>query len=459
MIYEGWATLGDSELWNAQRTYTYAMEAGLRPKRLNMKKCPPTYLNALLGDAPYTDPVSDAAPWYDATIPESAGFAGLWVESLEGFDGRNVSREVSPGISDGGVLGRLRRNPREVLVTGWLIGDTCCSVSYGLRWLAAALAHPTACSDACGGCDGDRLCFLRCLPQSNEVGLPACFDGTVSDPGEIAAVAAAADRYERHAYDVGVVEGPTVVEQVGMGCGCCGCAGIVRVEFRLVAANPWVYLTPDECLPATPFDLSGASDVCNITWVDADLAASIGLDCNDLTGVQCESEVNCLQDPLCPTPPSPPQPPQVPTTCVCAPITTTRLCCTATAGDWFDSTAVVEVYGGTTGLRNLFLRAFRNPLGFDADYFSECEACATLAISYVPPFSTLRIDGVSRRITLDCPQQQCIPGDALVFGDDGQPFSWIDLECLPTLICVDADSSQTAVDATLAIDVVGREPV
>lgn len=445
MIYDGWAALAGNELWNNQRTWAYAMGADLRPCEVALMDRKAVLLNALLGDAPYTDPATDDAPWYDTAYPESALFAGLWVESVVGMDASNTTRAVIDGIGDGGVLGTLRAKPREILVTGWLIGQTCCAVAYGHRWLAAALRSPTACPETCVG---DQLCVLRCMPRYDEVGLDACVTSPISDPAIIAEVADEADRYERHLLDVGLVEGPTEIDRVGAGCGCCGCGGLLKVEFRLVAANPWIWTAQTNCLEAEPWDLDYDPDECAIEWTDDPEACA---------AIECPPEPTCIVAPACETPPEPPEPPVVVTECGCEPLVTSRLCCTIPGQQWFDSVPIIEVYGGTTGVENLTVRVYPAVPGVPDDELSECNPCSVIGISYVAPGATLRIDGATRAITLDCPGAGVVSAESLVFTDGLGYFRWVELGCADAVVCADADAFRTAEDATLTIGYRVRE--
>ncbi|HUW00731.1 MAG TPA: hypothetical protein VMW08_00125 [Acidimicrobiales bacterium] len=115
-------------------------------------------------DGAYRSPELDGAPWYDPDVPESAEFAGLIVETIEGFDSV-VRRTVTDAAIRGGSLGPQRLGARTLTVTGWLRAKTCCAAEYGLRWLEAALT-----GGACDDCALGELSMFRCCPPDDEGG-------------------------------------------------------------------------------------------------------------------------------------------------------------------------------------------------------------------------------------------------------------------------------------------------
>jgi len=112
----------------------------------------------------YTSPILDDAPWYDPDVPESAEFAGFFIEDIEGFDSV-VSRDTADGAISGTSLGPLRLRGRCITVTGWLRAKTCCAAEYGLRWLQESLLGDNSCSDCALG----DLYMLKCCPPESDV--------------------------------------------------------------------------------------------------------------------------------------------------------------------------------------------------------------------------------------------------------------------------------------------------
>lgn len=111
----------------------------------------------------YISPALDDAPWYDPDVPESAEFAGLFIEDIEGFDSV-VSRDFEAGAISGSSLGPLKLGGRCLTYTGWLRAKTCCAAEYGLRWLQEALLGDPSCNN----CSVGDLYMLKCCPPDTD---------------------------------------------------------------------------------------------------------------------------------------------------------------------------------------------------------------------------------------------------------------------------------------------------
>jgi hypothetical protein len=110
VIFDGWIDFGGTEVANIARTAQYAMGAGRRPPRMKVTPYGPSILPQMLDGGRYSSPEADGAPWATAAHPESWGFAGLVVLSVD--LGGNFSRPVSEAVGDGGALGRLQPGRR-----------------------------------------------------------------------------------------------------------------------------------------------------------------------------------------------------------------------------------------------------------------------------------------------------------------------------------------------------------
>lgn len=254
MIFD-YAELGCSELINSVRATAYA-QAYCLP--VGCDACPD--LPDVLGHEPYTDPVTDDAPWYDPTIPESAGILGVMGLDVSGFRTSTIARDPVQLVGDGAALGVARRAHRQIVYTVLLIALDECALSYGLGWLAAALDGP-----GCGtSCDGEVLTTYACCPTG---------DGS----GE-----------RRYLYDVGLLEGPSVtsVDYVDD-------VLLARVTFTLAAAKPWIFREPVSS--TTP-------------WQQLVTGAEVDVDPDEIYGL-CADPGDCLDDPTCPLPPMPVRPP------------------------------------------------------------------------------------------------------------------------------------------------------
>lgn len=91
------------------------------------------------GDIPNRTPQligGDVAPWYDAAVPASNDFYGIFVRNITGLDSMPYSRTVAQSASlCGGIMKSPNLTGREMVVTGTLMAGTCAGMEYGRRWL------------------------------------------------------------------------------------------------------------------------------------------------------------------------------------------------------------------------------------------------------------------------------------------------------------------------------------
>jgi len=233
-VWNGYGYYASTELWNNRRTVAY-LSNGLKLPTLSItpncqcQSLDPLFCDQGTGpDGTYTDPAADDAPWYDPLVADSAEFAGLFVESVTGFDS-TLRREVIDGAIGGGTLGPLRRGPRCLTVTGWLFGKTCCGAEYGLQWLTEALT-----GGACDDCALSDLLMFRCCPEGD-----AAID---PDPLD----------FERILHRTGVTSGPIVIDRAGSCCLDCGCP-LIQVEFTICSELPYIFTDVDWCALDEPF--------------------------------------------------------------------------------------------------------------------------------------------------------------------------------------------------------------
>jgi hypothetical protein len=438
------AFLESQEIVNNNRTTNY-IRNGYGPQNLRVVSgcdCPDELIIPLIGCDPvtgavtgYNSPAADPAPWYDPAYPESANFTGFYAENFEGI-GSTFTREVFPLIEGGGLLGRLRAQPRSLTWRGFLFGKTCCGVAYGLRWLTAQLSQTR-----CGAeCIGEQLDLLMCCPEK-EIEDAQEAEPVLSD-AEVAA--SFSDRAFRSLYRVGLVEGPLVLSERQTSCGC-GCSTIMEIEFTLVAGNPNFYREPIILADCTPFP---APTDC--PWVESDDPA-------DCTEEECPEPEPCTADPNCPQPSLPTIVTDI-DECVCEPLVPVERCVSipaSTYGRNFQGVPIFEVFSGSTPTYSTKIRIIRNAIGADCDVLAEdpCLACTTIQIRFIPANSTLVIDGVNRRITIECPGGEVQPGEPFLAG----AFTWPVFECIDYCVCVEVDGLTAADDACFSVAVVPRE--
>lgn len=422
------AFLQGQEIVNNARTTEY-LRNGFGPPNLRVIGncgCPSELLRTLIdcSDEPYVSPVLDPAPWYDVNYPESENFAGFLSTSLEGYDS-TYTRTVTPVLDRGGVIGRLRALPRTLVWRGFLFGKTCCGTAYGLRWLTAILSQ----ADCKSECSGEQLEFLICCPEVS---------------GGCDALPPNTDAF-RTAYQVGLLEGPSIQSERKGSCGC-GCSAIMEIEFSLVAGNPHLYKEPisiGECVPFPP-------SACP-TW----LKVPPGV-CPPVTG--CPEGDPCAVDPGCPQPALPVIPVFV-NPCDCLPLNPVTTCFDVPASTFglnFRGEPIIQIFSGSAPIRNATIRIFENPQSLDCAVLTAdpCFAsCDDIRIQFIPPNATLTIDSVNRRIQIECIGADIAPGEKFLLGN----FEWPLLECVDYCICIEVDGMFIESDACASVSVIPRE--
>ncbi|MBA9005912.1 hypothetical protein [Thermomonospora cellulosilytica] len=442
-----WLCLGGTEIANAARTIAYARN-GLKPHTMTVRDCYCSDLPLILGDGEYRLPVLDThapPPWLDHAVPESYEFAGLLVTGVEGLDAAPVERPVVQRLGDGAVAGRRRYGPRTIVVTGILLGSTCCGIDYGMRWLASALRGSMACGPG-GGCSGDDLRYLSCCPEVCE------------DAPAFTTVEDCAAPHWRTLRDVTLIDGPKVTGAVGASCGCCQSCPPKQVEFTLLAGRPHALRDPiTVTAPGETWTEEDPEAAC-VTWSNDPDCVATQDGCEPVT-------VSCLDVALAGLGCAPTAPPDLPVPgnpCACEPLSRRRHCIDIPSSVltpiWSDVVPDIEIYAGGNALRSVRVRFYPNPLGRTIEELEECGWCAEVNVTVIPEYSTLRIDGTRRRVTVTCPGSPEAPAGAAVTGTGGMPYTWPVLDCgVPYIACVEAASGTIAPDATITIRVISRE--
>ncbi|MDP4501079.1 hypothetical protein [Nonomuraea turcica] len=470
--------LGGVELVNSARLRAYLETVGspLTGAPEDVCGCP-TFTAEAVGDAPYTTPEDDDAPWYDPDVPESADFAGLLVLRVDGLDDHPVRRTVTGAVAGGAALGPARVQPRTITVTALLLGATCCGVEYGMHWLAQALE---GCDSA--GCSGDCLTVYNCCPPEE------------MDPEEFNA------RHRRTLRRVALVDGPRVVARNGDGCATGECsigADILTVEFVLTAATPWLWADPlpmldvaapgddgtacvtwcvhggpaappktlcvelgEVCPPGSTAVPFGDGGVCETAWPDAE---PVDDPCSGTCRLAaCPDPVSACADPSC-MPPAPPVP-TPPDTCFCEAVAVNSACYEldlTSRPAWSPDAPMIIVEAGSSDLRRLTI-TFYERTDDNADLTCEevadadrCTPHSVYHVGYVPAGGVLTLDGQIGRAYVEC--GGVCESSGSVWGRDGNPPSWRLLDCDRYCVCVTTDALfPPAADAAVSIALSGR---
>lgn len=445
MAVDSWLCLGGTTFSESCRTMVYAQN-GFRPEGVNINPCgccgTPAQWAAAMDDPPYTNPTADAAPWYDDSEPDSGDFGGFMVTSTDGLGPGPITRTVTQRANGrGSFIGPWVQESPVITVTGILFGKTCCSVSYGLRWLGTILQGSCE-SD----CDGDTLTFLDCCPD-----FAGC---AAADP--VVTPFDCLTPHLRFLEGVKLIQSPRVTAKYGSCCGSCEGTSYMEVTFQLAASAPCVYRAPVNLVTNQPFAPDPDPGGCDVTWV---LVQS---------NEPCLLE-NCTETPDCITGdcfdlPAPPKAPTPENICICTSFNTRRAVVEIPAGtipEFTEGLPVLRVFSGAQALRQIRVRFFAANNGETADDLDPCDACGEVTLSMIPANSTFTFDGKTRSATILCPSSTT-PLDAtpLMGSAGGQlPIEWPELQCAGSrfLMVVEVDAETVSVDSSVSLDIVAAE--
>lgn len=219
-----WLDYCGKEVSNAARMISY-IENGLRPYGIDAPS-PSSGLPSILyrtNGVPiaFSDPVSDPAPWYASSIPESGDFLGVIFDpractEIEATPVRSVTQRVN-GLG-GGTIGPRSYAPLVITLRGYIVAMSDCGAEYGERWLVSTL-NP---DDPCALCQSQ---IRTCSPPE---------DGSDDQRGLWLL------------YDAAVTDGPHFGRDVAA-----DCHHIISVEFTITCEKPYLYKPPRQCIPAT----------------------------------------------------------------------------------------------------------------------------------------------------------------------------------------------------------------
>jgi hypothetical protein len=127
----------------------------------------------------FVDPVSDPAPWYNPSFPESAGALGFWVQDWTGLDSGVTQRAMTQrgNYGGGGVLGPLSSTGREMALEVILLGESEAALDYLYRWLDATV------SSVCASCAADTIAIRRICPDVDPDDWSTALNGVVEMRG------------------------------------------------------------------------------------------------------------------------------------------------------------------------------------------------------------------------------------------------------------------------------------
>lgn len=140
---------------------------------------------------------------------------------------------------------------------------------------------------------------------------------------------------------------------------------------------------------------------------------------------------NPLADPDCPAPPAPPALPTIPSDCIDETGTWRRYPLTipeSTVRIWSSTLPTLILSTGTNAERQVRIRYWPNPTG-DPVVATAGEWEAEQILTYMPPNTSLTLDGVTHRASASVAGGVTLPADELLYGTGGTPATWPELKC------------------------------
>jgi hypothetical protein len=147
-----------------------------------------------------------------------------------------------------------------------------------------------------------------------------------------------------------------------------------------------------------------------------------------------------LDDPDCADIPAPPRPPAVPADCIEEVGTWRRYWAELpeeVISDWLEVIPTITVTSGRgtaepaapLGVNQVRIRVYENPDNLDPSTIDTSVWISEQIISYMPPFTTITLDGVSQRAWAEVDGGEPLPADKLLYGSEGVPATWPVLSC------------------------------
>lgn len=168
-----------------------------------------------------------------------------------------------------------------------------------------------------------------------------------------------------------------------------------------------------------------------------------------------------LLDPDCEPLPEPPRPPVILDDCIEDVVLWRRYWSTIPAeevADWLEEVPSFDITTGSLPARQVRIRVYPNPFSLPASEIDTSAYCAEAIISYIPPETTLTLNGVSQRTFASVQGAEPIAADHLLYGPDGSPpTAWPILSCgVQYLVSFDVSADAPAGNITTGISLTRR---
>lgn len=386
-MYEGYLRVNGIIVASAAQTKAYVKNAMPRMQF----KCDEVALN-LLGTyyhGSMSTPSADGAQWYHSGVPETGDFYGFYPAKVEGGSDSTRAVESTELIGDGAVFAEPRRSSLE---TRWtLVGFAKDEVAMeaGLSWLKMVLDEPTNLSSGMA-CNQMTMQTIKAAPRTS-----------AAIPGLL-----------RYHYNVGLSVPPTVVERVRSSSGVAW-----TITFVLRAG--------------IPYGFSAISDTGSIDMNSgyATFSDPAGQNCS----LQNAGYADFINDPFYTAISLPPRAPVIkPPNLLPVPVWRRKsLAITSAMPASMKGTPVALRFDvlAVSALRQLRLRLYKS--GQSAN---TCAYSGEFYISYLPAGATMIIDGALKETSVRLSGGKVVSGSHLMFGSDGNPYMWPDLEADSTYV-------------------------
>lgn len=394
MYFLGWMSLGGSEIWNIERTTTYLRANAPSLEVMSCDEC--GTLAAALGDEPYkNNPVDDDAPWISPDEPDLADFYGFYPMTMSGLYDSTLTVSVTELVGDGGFISLPRKTSKEIRVTGVVLARTRIALTKGRAWLIDLLGQSTRCGSG-AGCNGATMCFFADCPSDFAQG----------------------SYYLRSVRDVAIIQGPQITQVYGQ---LPSGVWMDQIEFSLVAATPHIY-GPEAHL-ATTYGTIGST----VGPVILDESAPFLADCPYVPVVP-------IYDPTLPPLVAPPRPPSVlssfgPPSGYSSGYS--LFIPKSLVPEALENVLTIKLTTEADAVRYVRMRLYVTPMGFNQKVqdLDPCSFCGEIVVTYIPPRSVFRIDGMNQTLTLEDEAGNVYPASHLAYSGRGTPSVWATLTC------------------------------
>jgi hypothetical protein len=142
--------------------------------------------------------------------------------------------------------------------------------------------------------------------------------------------------------------------------------------------------------------------------------------------------VDLLADPDCPPLPTPPTLPTILSDCIEETGTWRRYVLTIPSvevREWSSTLPTLVLRTGVEAERQVRIRYYGNPNGLPPEEVVEDGWESEQILTYIPPLTEMRLDGVTQRVTAAVAGNAPISANRLLYGTGGVPATWPELRC------------------------------